>query len=703
MSLYSPFTFFKETYRLLFQQRLKDGQLAFLGDKSGPGARTEVPDADGYLYARFQNVPDANGNATFSAPFLVRSGNAAFQNHPGASVYVAVGYNGELEIVSANYQELTRNGIDTRTLNPLHQQSKWVYLWQFTIGLCSAVGNSVNGSYLVTVKKYLRYFDNVFAASETGAQADKIDLQSVVPAVDMHRYATVWLDAYTGDFEVTTSTTQSLFTTMDDSDLLETVTNRPPDAVPHKTFYLANNQGTITQQPVKDRDVRQFLNMPAVHGFPNPVAYRERIHPDKQQLFAGSLVVTGSLQVLGSLIGVPTVSSSGGGSSGMTDFIVAADTGTPATIEDGETVTHAGSLNIQTSISGNTVSYDLTQDAIVKVCDLRMAADVTLPYVPLITDAANLVFAPIKSGMVALPASGIWRYFAVSDISATIESANTETGNTTSGSAIVTGMSFTRSLAPGMTVTGTGIPASTTIASVNSATQITLSANATATNTGVTLTFKFPADTNYDVFLVYDSGLAAVVPFYRVWQLAALKSAMTQVDGVWLSDADTDARWIGSIRVPTNQLFQKNALQCFVSHVDHPYPHPMDVTDSTNSWTYTTVAYRQARATTTNRVEVLCCQFHTTASWELIAFNSTSSATAFYSIGFNSTTVPETECRGKQGGSNSTILPGIVKLDKPMNAGYTAVNWLEQGGTGILFYGDNNTEMRSGLSGWIMA
>ncbi|HNL11343.1 MAG TPA: hypothetical protein PKM44_12575, partial [Turneriella sp.] len=59
-------------------------------------------------------------------------------------------------------------------------------------------------------------------------------------------------------------------------------------------------------------------------------------------------------------------------------------------------------------------------------------------------------------------------------------------GTTTSGSAVVTGLSSTSDLAAGMHVRGVaGIPASTTIASVDSATQVTLSANATAS--GVTL------------------------------------------------------------------------------------------------------------------------------------------------------------------------------------------------------------------------
>lgn len=55
-------------------------------------------------------------------------------------------------------------------------------------------------------------------------------------------------------------------------------------------------------------------------------------------------------------------------------------------------------------------------------------------------------------------------------------------GTTTSGSAVVTGLPSTADLVVGMHVRAdTGIPAGTTIASIDSATQITLSANATAT------------------------------------------------------------------------------------------------------------------------------------------------------------------------------------------------------------------------------
>lgn len=65
----------------------------------------------------------------------------------------------------------------------------------------------------------------------------------------------------------------------------------------------------------------------------------------------------------------------------------------------------------------------------------------------------------------------------------------TQTGNTSNGTNSITNLSDTSTMFVGMGITGTGIPASTTVASIVSGTAITISQNATATNTGITLTF----------------------------------------------------------------------------------------------------------------------------------------------------------------------------------------------------------------------
>lgn len=62
-------------------------------------------------------------------------------------------------------------------------------------------------------------------------------------------------------------------------------------------------------------------------------------------------------------------------------------------------------------------------------------------------------------------------------------------GNTISGSATISGMTGTSTLVVGMPVSGTGIPANATIATIVNSTSITISANATATGVAVALTF----------------------------------------------------------------------------------------------------------------------------------------------------------------------------------------------------------------------
>lgn len=63
---------------------------------------------------------------------------------------------------------------------------------------------------------------------------------------------------------------------------------------------------------------------------------------------------------------------------------------------------------------------------------------------------------------------------------------------TTNASAVVTGMDLTETpfISPGMLVTGTGIPAATTVLSVQPGIGVTLSANATATASLIGLTFS---------------------------------------------------------------------------------------------------------------------------------------------------------------------------------------------------------------------
>lgn len=776
--LYSPFNIFLERVRLLFKKRVQDGQLAYLGDSDLPGARVEIPDRVGYVYCRFPGGRDATGAAKYSTPFPVRSAGAAFLNYPGAPVYVAYGKNDELQIIEAHYAELDKAGIDTRILNPLHQQSKWVYLWQLTIGLSSAVANSVNDSFLVTIKKYRHYVNNRFQSLETGLQADKIDLTAYNPATDMHRYAAVWTDTYLNVVEVTTSTTQSMFTPLDATDIQELVAERPPDAIPHKAFYLANNAGTVVQQAASDVDLRQFLNTPQIHGFPNPVEYRERIHPDRQVLFAGSMVVTGSLEILGSLVGIDSGTEGGGsgGIGGMTDFTVAGDSGTPQTIEDGNTLSILGGTGLssvasatdtvtvnldntavtpgsytyssltvdaqgrltaassgaapgtmssfdidadsgsvanigngelveilgdgnttESSIAANVITVGLKAAARPKLCDFRLS-QAGIPYIN-ITNGTSLDFVPVASATLTLPVAGVWHYFDAGDVTEQVEFNHVQTGNVTSGSTVITSMSNTERLAVGMKIAGTGINAAATISSIDSATQITMSHTASATNTGVTLTFTFPAAVNYDVFLKRVGGV--VIPKYRKWSTGTSRGyTLTILDGVPVNDTDTDMRLMGCLRADASG-FQRTERLCYISNQYHPYPHRMQVIDTTDSWNYTSTSFRYARGQNTNRLEIMSVHDYLFGSFHLTAYCQSTSP-MYCGIGLNNSGAPTYGVGGVAPAAFQT--PGVFDLDLELAAGFATVDWLEKGNTGGVWYGDQGASgLQSGLKGWVMA
>lgn len=107
----------------------------------------------------------------------------------------------------------------------------------------------------------------------------------------------------------------------------------------------------------------------------------------------------------------------------------------------------------------------------------------------------------------------------------------TRNGTTTNGAATITGLATTVDLVVGQEITGTGIGAGAVIASIDSATQVTASANSTADGT-VAVTFKCPASKNYDLFVVNIAGTPTLV-FGPVWTNDTTRAtALTQKDGV---------------------------------------------------------------------------------------------------------------------------------------------------------------------------
>lgn len=134
------------------------------------------------------------------------------------------------------------------------------------------------------------------------------------------------------------------------------------------------------------------------------------------------------------------------------------------------------------------------------------------------------------------------------------------TGDTTNGSPIIINVSSIANLQVGQHITGTGIPASSFILSIDSASQITITHNASATNSGVTITPSSVTSAAINVptlRLTYKTANPVKIVLYR-WSTAqqtyyAITPASSTptlnditVDYVTITDTNSDAQIIGN-------------------------------------------------------------------------------------------------------------------------------------------------------------
>lgn len=134
------------------------------------------------------------------------------------------------------------------------------------------------------------------------------------------------------------------------------------------------------------------------------------------------------------------------------------------------------------------------------------------------------------------------------------------TGNRTSGSPVIASVSSTANLQVGQAVSGTGIPASTFILSIDSSTQITLTNNATsgtATATTITptslnsltinvATLRQTYKTSNLVRIVLYRWSTAQQNYYRVTSITSPTLNSTTVDSIAFSDIQSDAQILGN-------------------------------------------------------------------------------------------------------------------------------------------------------------
>lgn len=284
---------------------------------------------------------------------------------------------------------------------------------------------------------------------------------------------------------------------------------------------------------------------------------------------------------------------------------------------------------------------------------------------------------------------------------------------------VTTTDTFTHYLIPGMLVSGTGISGGTTVSSVDSDTQITLSANATASGTN-DLTFKVPANKNVDVFLVQST-----INGTTLMQLGALWGSDTvrannltlRTEGFYTTTNASDLQgtratfgtYVGTIRTTsTDGQTETSTSRRFIWNAFNRLPRPVSAVDATNTWNYSTAAYQQANANTANKFEVVqgianddiisAHVFHSVVN------NSATARNIRVGIGLDSTTVNSAVIWDGIAVALTRVQPKAMYTGFITTSGYHYFAWLEYGaGTADTqtWHGDNGGVLQSGMCGTV--
>lgn len=213
-----------------------------------------------------------------------------------------------------------------------------------------------------------------------------------------------------------------------------------------------------------------------------------------------------------------------------------------------------------------------------------------------------------------------------------------------------------------------------------------------------------PATTNtlYDVFAYNNAGVVTLE--LTAWTNDTTRAtALVIQDGVYCKSGILTRRYLGSFRTTgVSGQTEDSITKRYVWNYHNQVPRPMRAVDTTNSWVYTTAAWRQANANAANQLD---CVVGVAEQPIIIraagAIASTIGGGAWNAagIGIDSTTVNSWQIctSGDKTYINNSEL-------STFQTGRHFFPWLEYGISGGVFYGDNGSAflMQSGISGTLM-
>jgi hypothetical protein len=315
--------------RRIVQARLTPYQ-AVLGDSSD---NPYVGRGTGLYWVRPYDAASETRVALNGAPYRVRAGSALIVPRGGRVVWIGPGPDGRPTVIGYDHDDLVAAGIDPTSVQPNDPYRQWIRLKDVQNFRALPVATGNTPSLKVQVRQLFYYTATGDLVRWNGTnEATHIDLAAYVPEDGLQRYVVLWLRTYNpnglASIQVTASSTiSSVDDTLSFDELQECADAADADTTPIQAFRLANAQTTLKLDDTIDVDLRQFINMPQVYGFPNTVRHAYRIHEDFSVIVPSAITIEADglvqiqdnalLQILGD---DEDNTDSGSGTGGMTQL-----------------------------------------------------------------------------------------------------------------------------------------------------------------------------------------------------------------------------------------------------------------------------------------------------------------------------------------------------------------------------------------------
>lgn len=216
--------------------------------------------------------------------------------------------------------------------------------------------------------------------------------------------------------------------------------------------------------------------------------------------------------------------------------------------------------------------------------------------------------------------------------------------------------------------------------------------------------------TNYDVF-VYDNAGTVTADTLVAWTNATTRAtAITLQDGVWVKSGATTRRYIGTFRTTSTTTTEDSLAKRFVWNVANRRPRAMRVTETTNSWPYSTASWQQANASTANQIAFVRGLNEDSVRAAATALVVSSSAAVKYplvGIGLDAASAVATGATAATASVNNSFSQPAVSLYEGFpGLGYHYLTWIEKGAGSDTqtWYGDNGgTDTANGIYGEVWA